>query len=143
MRTIRPEFHRHAARPACAAADAGSESDTDSAADNTGILSLEMRDNPFASLMRRIERLMDTGLHEDRRDALALTRAALLDGMFENRQGEERLRETLGRIIDLLQPAQTPGRHFMISSLGLHDLAARPDRHAIPAWQPAPNPFFR
>ncbi len=102
LQTIRPEFHRCAAWQAIAAA--GNTSDTDTAAD-TGILSLEMRDNPFASLMRRIDRLLDTGQREDMLEAFELTRAAILDGVFEGKQ-ELELNEKLSSIIELVHAAR-------------------------------------
>lgn len=74
---------------------AGNDSGSD--ADTGGALTLECRDNPFASFMRKIERLIDL----DPQEAFRLARAALLDKIFDDHL-EEKLRLKLSKLIDSL-----------------------------------------
>jgi len=107
MLTIRPEFNSCVHWQLAAAADTGSESDSKA----QGILSLEMRDDPFRSLIRRIDRLSDTGLREDMLLALELTRTALFEGIFEDKQ-EQKLTERLAALVELLRVERGPQPGF-------------------------------
>ncbi|MCB9990402.1 MAG: hypothetical protein H6867_03350 [Rhodospirillales bacterium] len=130
MQTIRPEFHKRAWESALFHENS-SESDT--AVETGGLLTLEMHDNPFASLMRRIEKMIDSGLEQDRRDAFDLARTALREKIFEGRQAVK-LEEKLAQIIDIMQADRDLGRVFTKSVLDVKTPAPAPA--LIP--QPAP-----
>ena len=94
MLKLRPEFMQNA-NPAVTVQAAGN--DSCSSADDRGALTLEMRDNPFASFMRKLERLIDL----DPKEAFRMAQTALTDRFFEG-DLEERLRLKLDHLIDLV-----------------------------------------
>ena len=130
MFPLKPEFMRHA-DPMTAAQTAGNDSATD--ADEGGALPLEMRDNPFASLMRHIERLIDL----DPKEAFRLAQIALLDKIFEG-DLEEKLRLKLDQLIDLVhKQEEKPDLSGPFTKSALHLTATQPVFQP-PAFMPAP-----
>ena len=91
---LTPEFMRHAA---ALSTEQTTKNDSATDADAGGALTLEMRDNPFASLMRQIERLIDL----DPKEAFRMAQIALLDKIFDG-DLEEKLRLKLDQLIDLV-----------------------------------------
>lgn len=71
--------------------DSGSEADTG------GVLSLEYRDTPFASFMRKIERLIDL----DPSEALRMAQTAVTEKIFDEDM-IDRIKLKLDQLIDLV-----------------------------------------
>ena len=131
-------FDRHAPLPPEAREDAeAADTDTGSEAETGGLLTLEYRDNPFASLIRRIDRLAET----DPAGAFELARTALLEKTFRGR-AEERLEDKLREIAVLMKPdtggVPRLGRAFVTSVLHLPLPDRKPFFHAQePAFRAA------
>lgn len=130
MSPLTPEFMRHAAslfREQAAGNDSATEADTG------GVLMLEMRDNPHASLMRQLERLID----RDPEDALRMAQTALADWGFEGRM-EERLKKKISQIIDLVHnDPEKPGISGPFAKSVLHIVSPQTPL-AAPVFVPAP-----
>ncbi len=130
---IVPEFMRCAAGlPDGGEAKAGSRSGADAASGENGdkadALTLEMRDSPFASLMKYLETLMDT----DPKEALRLLKTVLADKIFTAPRETARLAQTLDQIIIRLKDAvPTAAGAFLLSLHNISLPAMRPDTETL------------
>lgn len=122
---IKPEFDKQAKLQLVAVNDSETDSDADG---DIGVLTLEMTDNPFSSLLRRIENLLDAGSREDIFEALSLARAAVREKIFDDRQ-QDKLSQKLGEIIDIIHAERELGCAFTKGALGI-----------ISATEPEPAP---
>lgn len=114
MFPLRPVFTRNA-DPLSSVQGAGN--DSTAGAETNGVLTLEMRDNPFASLMRKLDRLLDL----DPAGAFHLARVALAERLFDGKM-EEKLRLRMAEIVETIWkngPEAGLGSAFMKSALHL------------------------
>jgi hypothetical protein len=116
----------HHADPLSSVQEAGK--DSTAGAETNGILTHEMRDNPFASLMRKLDRLLDL----DPAGAFQLARVALAERIFDGKM-EEKLRLRMVEIVDTLHKNGTSLEEALIRKTPL----ALPVP-SIPAFAPAP-----
>lgn len=131
MYRLRDIFSLHGARDS-ASLGAVSDSQSDAGAKG-GVLTLEFRDNPFASFMRRLERLID----QDPVAALKMARLALLDKVF-GKAVEDRLRHKMDAIIERLAQAQPAGTPMLLGAFTRAGFSLAPASAAsLSAPQPA------
>jgi hypothetical protein len=141
MLSLTPEFMRHALPPSLRQGR-----DSDSQADGVDAFTLEFRDNPFASLLRRVDKLMDT----DPREALRLLKSTIAEraytGKREISELKTRLDNTLERLRDEWKPednglgraAPNLNNAFSRGALGLAPAQIAPSSAPAPA-APAPG----
>ncbi len=87
---------------------------SNSDAETAGLLTLEYHDDPFKSLMRKVEKLIDT----DPAEALRLADGARRSGVFSASRMEEKLKNALNRIIEVLHQDRELGAAFTRGTLG-------------------------
>ena len=109
--TLKDIFHWHGAFTG-----AGAANSTKTDIETIGDLTLEMTDNPFSSLLRKIENLMDSDLLADKMEAFRLARNAVLDCIFDEKQ-TEKLMGKLDLIIDEIHTKRALGGAFTKSAL--------------------------
>lgn len=131
MQTIRLEFNAQAWQ-LIQSHESASESDTE--AEGIGDLTLEMTDNPFDSLMRKIDKLLDAGLEADLVQAFHLARAAILDGVFDDRF-EQKLSDKLEQIIETIHAERELSNAFTKSVLDIQPV----QQYAAPIPSYAPD----
>lgn len=134
MQTIEPEFNKTAMHLFYESEKADKSHSESTATDN---LTLEMTNNPFADLIKRIKLLLDTGLQEDMREAFSLTKTALFDKVFDGNL-EQTLIEKLDQIIDLIHKDRALGNAFTKS---VHDVQLENTMKTAAA--PKPKPVFQ
>ena len=133
MQTIKPEFNGQA----WWLFDHENASESDTAADQGGLLTLERHDNEFQVLMNRIDWLLNTGLDEDRTQAYEIARRAWQDCDF-GAQNEQKLQDRLEDMIAQIHDERRLGAVFAGKALGLSPSIVRPAPEA-----PAPVLVFR
>lgn len=134
IQSIRPEFH------ACAAWQhhldgAANASETDSAADSGGMMTLEMRDNSFQVMMNRVDWLLKSGMREDVSEAFEIVRRAWQSRAFGD-DLEGKLEDKLEQITEILNEDRALGGPFTRSALGLEPREQAPIFTAKPALLP-------
>ena len=138
MHLLTPEFLKNA-RALLRGGENTQDSETDSAngADEFGALNHDMKNDPFQSLMKKIGKLLETGLHEDSVQAFELARSAVLDALYEGRQAAL-LNEKLAEIIDILHAERELGAVFGKRVLDIGTPESPSSGFDLPAPRPHP-----
>lgn len=111
---------------------AGNDSASDADRAQSGAFTLEYRDNPFASFMRKIERMLDT----DPAEALRMAQSTLADRIFEGKMAEKLLAK-VDQIIDMVhKEEEKPDISGTFTKSVLH-IIARPELLPVPEPVPA------
>ena len=100
MQTLVPVFMRHAA-----AAFAEQDHSSQTGINERGTLTLEFRDNPFESLVRKVNQLLD----RDPKEALRLLKTTLINKLFTAPRELERLGDKLDETLLKLQEMKQQG----------------------------------